>query len=245
MAQLSAIKAMFHNDAKVLARLDRIEAMHASTENVITEIHNALKSLEKSLHGATASMVQSPTVRLMLDSHQDDSQASSEESEFCSISGRKKTYLKKKKKLGKTKQQNDQTCNNTRVANVSGNGIDDVGGEIDNGDEETEMNCTPSNSVYDASNSGCIGVVVNEAIRKPNFMGFGDPASDNGEQETVGQTDFDGQKTNCCIPISPNKIEVNAVQSAESIQRISKQEPMTKPEADDIYTMKSDFPCQH
>jgi hypothetical protein len=48
MAQLSAIKAMFHNDAKVLERLDRIETWHVSTKHVITEIFNMLKSIDKS-----------------------------------------------------------------------------------------------------------------------------------------------------------------------------------------------------
>jgi hypothetical protein len=43
MAQLSAIKAMFHNDAKVLERLDRIETCHESTQHIMTEIFNMLQ----------------------------------------------------------------------------------------------------------------------------------------------------------------------------------------------------------
>jgi hypothetical protein len=47
MAQLAAIKAMFHNDAKVLERLDRIETCHESTNLVVTAIFKYLKSVEK------------------------------------------------------------------------------------------------------------------------------------------------------------------------------------------------------
>ena len=45
MAQLGAIKTMFHNDAKVLDRLDRIENSHESTKKIVTEILDLLKSI--------------------------------------------------------------------------------------------------------------------------------------------------------------------------------------------------------
>jgi hypothetical protein len=49
IAQLSAIKAIFHNDAKVLARLDRIEASQVCTEGIVAEIRSVFKGLEKEL----------------------------------------------------------------------------------------------------------------------------------------------------------------------------------------------------
>ena len=36
---------MFHNDAKVLERLDRIEKSYDTTKNLVTEIMNLLKSI--------------------------------------------------------------------------------------------------------------------------------------------------------------------------------------------------------
>ena len=46
MAQLSAIKAMFHNDAKVLERLDRIETSHESINSLLVDMFKMLKSFD-------------------------------------------------------------------------------------------------------------------------------------------------------------------------------------------------------
>jgi hypothetical protein len=48
---------MFHNDAKVLTRLDRIEASQVSTEGIVAEFRDMLKSLEKELCDTIAGCV--------------------------------------------------------------------------------------------------------------------------------------------------------------------------------------------
>ena len=50
---------MFHNDTKVLARLDRIEASQLSTEGIVTEFRNMFKGLEKELCETMTSFVAS------------------------------------------------------------------------------------------------------------------------------------------------------------------------------------------
>jgi hypothetical protein len=49
MTQLSTIKAMFHNGARLSARFDAIEARQASTEALSKEISNVLKCIDISL----------------------------------------------------------------------------------------------------------------------------------------------------------------------------------------------------
>ena len=45
MAQLGAIKSMFHNNIKVLDRLDKIEHSHESTKALVTQILDLLESI--------------------------------------------------------------------------------------------------------------------------------------------------------------------------------------------------------
>jgi hypothetical protein len=243
MAQLSAIKAMFHNDIKVLERLDRIEAMHVSTENVISDLCNVLKSIEKGLHGG--GITQSHSEMLNLDSEEDSSRISREEARLCSIMGMGRGDCEKKRKCGKIKQQNDQTSNDSRHSNMSAQGRENDACENKHGGEEKSIKCTTSNLVHGSSSSDCIGISAEESVRKSRIIGFCDSASHSGEQLSVGQPGCVEQKTNGCIPTCPDKIEINTIQSAEFMEGITLQEPISKPEADDIHSTKDDSPFQH
>jgi hypothetical protein len=249
MAQLSAIKAMFHNDAKVLERLDRIEAllykdanlferldrieaMQASTENVVTSVHNILKSLEKVLHGATEQI----WAEKRIDSNQ-ESLASCYEALKCdSFAGQSRDHGKVKLLRNKIKLQYNQSCHNSRFFYSPGQERD-----MSRGDTK-QNNGIVSRLVDNASNSDSVEKVVKEVVvRDYNSKGFGDHTSNEGEQVSLEQASClePNQKSRC----SPNKVSTNAGESEECMGGVSKS--IAKSEPDVVCSSKAELQLLH